>query len=509
MIYICVPSRDEDRTVGVLLWKIRQVMQDLRRDFHVLVLDDGSRDETRALLEKYRTVLPLTVLTEKTPVGYGRAVEKLLRAANGMSRYPKRDAIVIMQGDFTEPPDHLRSLTKSIESGADIVFAEAVRETPRLPLPVRLARRVSRAILRAMRPEPLPGDPLQGFRAYRLMVVRKALRARKNRRLLNTDGWAANAELAEITAPYARQVAAVPLEKRYDLRRRPTRVRPFGAVRAMLSLRAATRPLCAAALFTVLASTSPQAAETQQSLLVLDSLTAESHKVANIPFAPGETLQYALRASIFGGGEAHMTVGQVDTVNGFPVFPVEWRIEGSVLGVGVNEKFQSWLDLETLVSRRFVKEQDTAGRQRYREFNFYPEERLVRRIDHDTTWALPTALPLDDISFVYFTRTLPLEVGETYTYNRFYKDEGNPVVLRVLRKDRIEVPAGTFDTIVVQPIIQTDGLFADGGQAEIHFSDDEQRLVVYLRADMGLLLPTLEMSLATVEPERADSDGSR
>lgn len=251
-------------------------------------------------------------------------------------------------------------------------------------------------------------------------------------------------------------------------------------------------------LFAALTLALPPTGATQQATLVLDSLTIESHKIANIPFAPGEEMRYSLRASIFGGGEARMTVGQIETRNGYPTYPVEWHIEGSALGIGIDEKFFSWLDTETLISRRFVKDQHTAGRERYREYDFYPEQRLLHRIDYDTTWALPTALPLDDISFVYFARTLPLEVGETYTFNRFYKDDGNPVVLRVLRTDRMEVPAGTFDTIVVQPIIQTSGLF-EGGDAEIHFSNDERRLVVYMRADMGLLLPTLEMSLTAVE----------
>src|SRR5690606_13581637 len=101
----------------------------------------------------------------------------------------------------------------------------------------------------------------------------------------------------------------------------------------------------------------------------------------------------------------------------------------------------------------------------------------------------PTAspLPLDELAFVYYVRTLPLVVGETYTLNRYFKEDGNPVVVRVLRKETREVPAGRFNTVVVQPVIQTSGLFSQGGNAEIHFSDDEHRHVVYLRTEVPLV----------------------
>lgn len=266
-------------------------------------------------------------------------------------------------------------------------------------------------------------------------------------------------------------------------------------------LRAGTFP-CAVALALA------QTGAAQDTSLVLDSLVTTSHRVARVPFEPGEVLRFNVRASVFGGGEAFMTVGQVESLHGFPTYPVELRIRGSVLSVGFEQTLSSWMDTETLVARRFVNDQ-LAPRKRYREHDFFPELRLVQRIDYDTTWALPTALPLDDISFVYFARTIPLEVGETYTFHRYYKDDGNPVILKVLRKDRTEVPAGVFNTIVVQPIIRTSGLFSEGGEAEIHLSDDERRLVVYLRADMGTLLPTLELKLeevGTAQPDDAEAE---
>ncbi|NIR78012.1 MAG: DUF3108 domain-containing protein, partial [Gemmatimonadetes bacterium] len=90
------------------------------------------------------------------------------------------------------------------------------------------------------------------------------------------------------------------------------------------------------------------------------------------------------------------------------------------------------------------------------------------RQDNDEFGTLGSLLPLDDVSFIYFIRTLPLEVGKTYTFNRYFKEDGNPVKIRVLRKDQRETEGVEYNTIVVKPLIKTDGLFGEGGDAELH-----------------------------------------
>ena len=79
---------------------------------------------------------------------------------------------------------------------------------------------------------------------------------------------------------------------------------------------------------------------------------------------------------------------------------------------------------------------------------------------------------------------MPLEVGKTYTFDRYYKPDRNPVTLRVLRKERVTVPAGTFDAVVVQPVIKTKGIFSEGGQAEVWISDDARRMIVQMKSQL-------------------------
>ncbi len=239
MVYICIPCRDEDRTIGVLLWKIREVMAELGRDYEAIVFDDASRDGTPALLEKYRRVLPLTVLSSRRPLGYGAAVERLLRAAAGRARYPKRDAIVTMQGDFTDDPETLVPLLRTFEGGVDIVTGESGQEARGGPAPriVRLARRLGRIALGRRRAGAPGGNRLQGFRVYRAVVVKKALGVAGDRPLVTTGGWAANAELLQVLVPFARRTAQAQVEPRYDIRWRRSRVRLFPTVREILRVR--------------------------------------------------------------------------------------------------------------------------------------------------------------------------------------------------------------------------------------------------------------------------------
>lgn len=204
----------------------------------------------------------------------------------------------------------------------------------------------------------------------------------------------------------------------------------------------------------------------------------------------GEQLRYRIKYGLFGIGEGSIGVSRIDTIDGRTTYAAEMRIKGGIPGARIDQKIYSWIDTEGLFSRRFVKDEE----DRPREYDFHAEERVVHQIRHkDTTWTIPTSEPLDDLSLVYLVRTLPLEVGQTYTFNRYFKEEGNPIILKVLRRDRREVGAGEFNTIVVQPIIPNSSLYSEGGNAEIHLSDDERRLVVYMKVDLFLLNLTLHL----------------
>ena len=237
MIYVCIPAHNEERTIGVLLWKIRKVMREFGRDYEVLVLDDASTDETAKVLDRYRRVLPLRVLKEEHRAGYPSAVQRLLWEALDRTSYPKRVVAVLLQADFSESPDYIVPLLKALEGGADIVAGVVEQNGLPAPRAVRVARRMAPWVLgRAYGGAPV-SDPLSGFRAYRLIVLKKALAEFKGRPFLETDGWASNVELLGLVAPYARRIAEAPLTLRYDVAARPSRLSAVRTLRGLLRVR--------------------------------------------------------------------------------------------------------------------------------------------------------------------------------------------------------------------------------------------------------------------------------
>jgi glycosyltransferase involved in cell wall biosynthesis len=238
MIYICIPSYNEAPTIGLLLWKIRQVFAGFPREYHLLVLDDGSSDPTAEVLERYTRVLPLTVTRHQSRLGYAESVEEILRLAVQRTDRPKRDAAVLMHADFTHGPHFIPDLVRRIESGADIVIAQAKLQGERSGTR-RLVRRLAPVLLRGVVSIPGVSDVVSGFAIFRLVTLRNAFRNSASP-VLQTEGWAANAELYERTARFARRVETLATVERHDLRQRASR---SGAWEPALSVWRARGPL--------------------------------------------------------------------------------------------------------------------------------------------------------------------------------------------------------------------------------------------------------------------------
>lgn len=207
MIYVCLTARNHGRTIGLLLWTIRRTFAAFSREYHLLVADDASTDDTSEVLDLYQRVLPLTVIRNHSAAGYASSLERLLHEAVDRTDRPKRDCACVIPADFAIPPDALPALVRRIESGADVVVGETSDHEG--PMAMRLVRRSQPWLLRPGLQVPGLRDYLSGCYAFRLATLKVCFRDRTP--LLDTRDWCANAELVARAALSARQIAAVVL----------------------------------------------------------------------------------------------------------------------------------------------------------------------------------------------------------------------------------------------------------------------------------------------------------
>jgi hypothetical protein len=222
-----------------------------------------------------------------------------------------------------------------------------------------------------------------------------------------------------------------------------------------------------------------------QEIGTVAALVPELQPRMTVPFDIGEQLTYDVRFGALKVGTGRMEVVGTQEVRGREAWHTRFTVKGGIPFYKVNDRMESWIDTRTFESLRFVQDLNEGRRDKDRYFEIYPEYGTYTE-KGEVEQAPSVEDPLDDAAFMYFIRTIPLEVGKTYEFNRYFRPDRNPVQIRVLRKQTVEVPAGKFQTIVIQPIIKSKGIFSEKGHAEMWLTDDPRRLLVQMKTDLSI-----------------------
>lgn len=218
-----------------------------------------------------------------------------------------------------------------------------------------------------------------------------------------------------------------------------------------------------------------------------------------VPFGVGERLEYDVKFGRLSVGSGSMEVAGIEDIRGNETWHTILQIRGGTFFYRIDNTYESWFDSRTGSSLRYRKEEKQGRRLVERLYEIFPE-RSEYTENADTAQA-SVSEPLDEGSFLYFVRTTPLEVGETYSFDRFYELHKNPVIIKVLRKERIRVPAGEFDAIVLQPIIKSSSIFGENGRAEVWLSDDKNRIMLQMKS--ALSFGSINLYLKSYRPAQA------
>ena len=213
----------------------------------------------------------------------------------------------------------------------------------------------------------------------------------------------------------------------------------------------------------------------------------------------GERLSYDVKFGPLRVGRATMEVLGIETVRGRAAWHTRFQVSGGTLFFKVDDVLESWIDVETFSSLRFRQKLSEGSRDRLFEYEIFPERAAFT--ENGKPERPSVSRPLDEGSFLYFIRTMALEVGATYEFQRYFIPDRNPVRLDILRTESLEVPAGRFDALVIRPVIKAKGVFSENGRAQIWLSNDANHVLLQMTSHLAFGTISLHLRSRAFRPQ--------
>jgi hypothetical protein len=204
--------------------------------------------------------------------------------------------------------------------------------------------------------------------------------------------------------------------------------------------------------------------------------------IRNFSFGAGETLFYDIGWQSLVAGRGRMTVEQPVDTNGRLCFPIVSTVESTPFFstfYRVDDSAISFVDVRQLYPIRFEKYLREGKYHADQIADFDPM--TGRAYTPKDTIAIPPYVQ-DALSLLYYVRALELKPGTDVTVENFTGKKTYTLTVRILHRERIEVKAGTFSTIVVEPLLQAAGLFKHEGKLKVWLTDDRLHLPVLMKS---------------------------
>jgi len=210
-------------------------------------------------------------------------------------------------------------------------------------------------------------------------------------------------------------------------------------------------------------------------------------ETAALPFSIGEKITYEV--SIAKGGKvgtATMWIeGPVD-VRGTSTYLLRFDSRIRIALLSAVSRSSSWFDPLKGSSLRFLKHEQNPLTHNDESVDLYPDQKEWRSAKGETGLS-PSGAPLDELSFMYFIRTLPMTPGATYRFDRDFDAARNPTTISVIRREIIPTPMGELRVILVEMRVRDPRHFKGEGVIRIHLTDDECRLPARIESTMPIV----------------------
>lgn len=222
-------------------------------------------------------------------------------------------------------------------------------------------------------------------------------------------------------------------------------------------------------------------------------------------FSPGEYLVYQVSWLGVKAGSSYMSVDHPEKLNDNVVWPLRTGAETTGLVkklYRIDNKTVSYYSPDHDHPLRFEVEQFSGGREEFISMFFYQDERRVewRRMYKNRESKGSDDVPpgvQDTLSSIYYLRNQELKVGAAITIPIYVSQKNWLLQAKVVKKEKITVPAGTFRTLYVKPIMLPESEGEPKGTMELWFTDDERRIPVQVSSEVPV--GSVLMKLVSIE----------
>jgi len=238
-----------------------------------------------------------------------------------------------------------------------------------------------------------------------------------------------------------------------------------------------------------------------------------TRKIENNAFNVGEWLKFRVRYGHIHAGTAEMEV--LDTVNyeGYKSFKIR-SIAHSNAFVStfykVRDTIVTMVDYDGIYTHYFNKKL-REGNYRKEQTTYFDQRKHLAITGEDTVKTY--AFVQDAFSALYYARVLDFEPGTNIEIDNHTDRKNYPLEVIIHGRDSIEVPAGKFDCIVVEPIMRAEGIFQAKGRIKIWLTNDRYKMPVKMQTEVFFLgaihADLLEYKLGTFPDEMEQVEDER
>jgi len=223
------------------------------------------------------------------------------------------------------------------------------------------------------------------------------------------------------------------------------------------------------------------------SIILLTHAALLARLAAPYPFAVGETLQYQATLGLLPIGAATATVSRMARERGVEAFVFAMSGEGGPPGLRVKYEMTSWVGTGHFTSLRFHRRLVQGRSVEEQHYQIVADSGRYREEGKVEDWEAPRDA-LDELAFLYYLRTIPLQVGRSYTIPRYFKTGYNPVRVRVTGREAVRLPDGRTTPGLVLEVTSR------GHTLGVRLTDDARRLPVQLDVPLPYGTVTLELT---------------